>query len=116
MQLFLTNAWASFVGFMQGIPFINYGFGHNEGIWMHIIGAAILAKIIRIKFSYIATIFIVLLIAIVWEAVEIYIETPNLAAILSIYGTMARYMYDTVGDIVGAVLITVIALYPMREK
>lgn len=116
MQLFLTNAWASFVGFMHSIPFFNYGFGQNEGIWMHIIGAAILAKIIRIKFSYIATIFIILLIAIIWEAVEIYIETPNLAAILSIYGTMARYMYDTAGDIVGAVLITVIALYPSREK
>lgn len=116
MQLFLTNAWASFVESMHNIPFINYGFGQNEGIWIHMTGAAILAKIIRIKFSYIATIFLVLLIAIIWEAVEIYIETPNMSAILSIYGAMARYMYDTAGDIIGAVLITVIALYPSREK
>jgi hypothetical protein len=116
MQQFFMTTWARFVEIMHNIPLINYGFGQNEGIWMHIIGAAILAKIFRTRFSYIATIFIILLIAVVWELFEIYIETPNMTAILSIYNTMPHYLYDTAGDIIGAVVITIIALYPSREK
>ncbi len=116
MQLFFMTAWAKFVEFMHGVPLINYGFGQNEGIWIHIIGASILAKIIRIRFSYIATIIIVFFIAVLWEIIEIYIETPTMTAVLSIYGTYARYLYDTAGDIIGAVVIAIIANFPTNSR
>lgn len=100
---------------MHSVPLINYGFGQNEGIWIHIIGSAILAKIIRIRFSYLATIISVFLIVVLWEVIEIYIETPTMTATLSIYGTYARYLYDTAGDIIGAILIAIIANFPIKE-
>lgn len=115
MQLFFMTAWAKFVEFMHGVPLINYGFGQNEGIWIHVIGSAILAKIIRIRFSYIATIVIVFFIAVLWEVIEIYIETPTMTAMLSIYGTYARYLYDTAGDIIGAFVIAIIANFPIKK-
>jgi hypothetical protein len=115
MQQFLMANWAKFTNFIHSTPFINYGFCMNDGIWIHIIGGAILSKIIRIKFSYLATIFIILGIAITWEIIEIYIETPNMAAMLAIYGSQTRYIYDTIGDILGAVVITIIANYPSKE-
>lgn len=116
MQHILTSAWAKFVETTHSIPLINYGFGQNEGIWIHIIGAAILAKLFSKKLSYAGTIAAIFLVAVLWEAVEIYIETPNMAAVVSIYGTYARYLYDTAGDIIGAVLISAIANFPVRRS
>ena len=116
MQSFLTKIWASFTLFIHNTPFINYGFCQNDGIWMHLIGGAILSKIIRTRFSYLKTILIILAIAIIWEIIEIYIETPNLGAMLAIYGSTTRYIYDTIGDILGAVIITAIANYPSSQK
>ncbi|MDB4983968.1 MAG: hypothetical protein JWM20_147 [Patescibacteria group bacterium] len=110
------HAWASFVGLMHSSSFITYAFGMNEGIWMHIIGGAILAKIIRTRFSYWQTVLIVLGIAILWEGIEIFIETPNWAAVLAIYGTKMRYFYDTAGDIIGATVIAMIANLDLKKK
>jgi hypothetical protein len=116
MQAILTKTWAQFVTFMHDVPFIHYGFALNEGIWIHLIGSAILAKIIRIKFSYWITVIFVVLIAIAWEALEIYIETPTMESVLAIYGTFDRYLYDTAGDIVGALVMALIVnWYPKDE-
>jgi hypothetical protein len=116
MQLFFTHLWSQFVDFIHKVPFINYGFGQNEGIWIHIIGAAILSKIIRIKYSYLTTTLLIFLIALVWEIIEFYIETPNISSMVAIYGTIARYTYDTCGDILGALIIAIITNYPIRSK
>ena len=109
MQAFLSSAWALFVSSVKSVPLLAIGFGQNEGIWMHLIGAAILAKVFRLKFSFWKTFLIVTAIAIAWELLEIYIETPTLAHIIDIYGTLGHYCLDTAADIIGAMVITLIA-------
>lgn len=116
MQLFLTNTWAAFVHFIDSTPFLYYGFSSNVGIWMHLIGAALLAKFIRKRFSFWQTFWIIIGIAIAWELIEIYIETPNWARVIEIYGTKVHYFYDTAGDIIAAGIITLIANLEFNKK
>lgn len=114
MHAFLSSAWGLFVSSMKSVPLFAIGFGQNEGIWMHLIGAAILAKVFRLRFSFWKTFLIVTTIAIVWELFEVYLETPTLAQLLDIYGTVSRYCLDTAADIIGAMVITLIANAELR--
>lgn len=109
MHGFLSGAWELFVSGVKSVPLFAIGFGQNEGIWMHLIGAAILAKVFRLRFSFWKTFFIVTSIAIAWELFEAYLETPTMVQLLDIYGTVGRYCLDTAADIIGAMVITLIA-------
>lgn len=113
--MFVT-AWAHFVVFVHNIPFIHYGLAMNEGIWIHLIGAAILAKLLHAKFSFWKTVLIVFAIAVAWEIIEYFLEASTTAAMLDVYGSVTRYAYDTLADIAGAVLITVIANLDLRKN
>lgn len=83
----------------------------NDGIWIHMIGGGVLGKIIHRYLPAKYTILVVLAIAITWEFIELYLETPNKAAILTIYGSVERYIYDSIGDILGAVIIAALCIF-----
>lgn len=111
MHAFLMNAWATFVRAIHSINFFKYGFMMNDGIWIHMIGGGILAKVIRHYLSAKYAILAILAIAITWEFIEFYLETPNKGALLAIYGSVERYIYDSIGDILGAVIIAALCIF-----
>lgn len=105
------NTWAGFVKTTHENKFIRFAFLMNEGIWIHMIGGGILAKIIHYYLTSLETILVMFGVAVLWEIIEIYIETPTKDATLAIYGSMERYYYDTVGDILGVVIITALIVF-----
>ncbi|MEI8223830.1 MAG: hypothetical protein WCG20_01765 [bacterium] len=111
MHTFFMNLWSTFVRTMHSIHFFKYGFMMNDSIWIHMIGGGILGKIIHRYLPAKYTILIVLGIAITWEFIEIYLETPNKAALLAVYGSVERYIYDSIGDIIGAVIIAALCIF-----
>lgn len=102
------KTWASFVKVLYHNRFIEFGFMMNDGIWMHMIGGGILAKVFNVYFLPLTSILLVLGVAILWEFIEAYIETPNKSQIIKIYGSIERYVYDSMGDILGAVIISIL--------
>lgn len=110
MHKFFMKTWARFVKGLYDNHFIRFGFMMNDGIWIHMIGGGILAKVFNVYFLPSTSILIILGIAILWEFIEAYIETPNKNAIINIYGSIERYVYDSIGDILGAVIIAMLVV------
>jgi uncharacterized membrane protein len=75
-----------------------------------------LAKLFRTRFSFWKTVLIIFAIAIAWEIIEYFLEASTAAAMLDVYGSVARYAYDTTADIIGAVIITIIANLELRKR
>jgi VanZ family protein len=50
-------------------------------------------------------------IAVLWECIEAYLETPNKTEILHVYKSREQYIYDSIADVIGAVIITVLVVF-----
>jgi hypothetical protein len=89
---------------------LRWGFCANYWLWFHILIGGLIAKILNIWLSDWLSILIVLMVAIVWEIMfEYWIEYKHdKKTIEQIYGNMERYIYDSVGDILGAVICGII--------
>ena len=86
-------------------------FTRNTWLFFHILGGGIIAKICQDWFGlYDQTTFtVVLLIAIAWEFVEYFSQSPE--RIKEIYGSFSRYFQDALGDVFGALMITLIIIW-----
>lgn len=88
------------------INFLKYNYRHNWALWFHMFCGMVGAKV----FLYIGcttkeTIAGVLCIALVWEAIEWSVENKsNPEIMLKNYGSLSNYVYDTIGDYIGAVV------------
>ncbi len=111
MHTFFTTLWTRFTSSLRSIPFVEQGLMKNEGLWMHLLGGGLLAKLFIQALSSVETTFIILILAIVWEIFEAYLETPNEQAMINVYGSVRRYWYDTVGDIIGTVAIAALVVF-----
>lgn len=96
---------------LNRIPFFKYGFIENEMLWAHMLGGAVLGKIINSFLSPLETILIIAGVALVWEMIEYVFETPNKKRIIEVYGSTERYLYDTAGDIMGALLLAALVVF-----
>ncbi len=103
--------YSAFPRMLHKSKFIRYGFLMNEGIWAHMIGAGIIANIIQRYISASITVLIVFCIAVLWECIEAYLETPNKTEILHVYKSKEQYIYDSIADIIGAVIIAVLVVF-----
>lgn len=110
MQKTLSRLWRNLTEGARSTKFFNYSFLMNEGIWIHMIGGGILARIFHIFFSAEVSVLLVLAIAVLWEFIEYCLETPNKVAMLEIYESVEHYRYDTFGDIFGAVIIALLVV------
>jgi len=80
---------------------IDWGFCSNQWVWFHILGGGLIARFLIVWLNQYQTIMTVLAIALLWEVIEYVFETRGKPAI--IYGSVERWAWDTVGDILGSV-------------
>jgi len=92
--------------------FIKWGFRQNQYIWFHILAAALLFNaLIAVNVVLWIAIAITFAVALLWEVIEFYVECGGKwENVISVYGSIERWKYDTAGDIIGAVLVVLIQL------
>ena len=89
--------------------FLEYGLNGNVWIWFHIMAGGFFAKIALIWFDKTETMVIILVSAILWEVIEYYWD-GKAEGMVDIYGSIERWFYDSLGDVIGAVLMAIIVL------
>lgn len=88
-----------------------WGFCGNYWGWFHAIVGGIIAKVADIWLTDRLSIFIVIVIAIIWERIEFKIEYGgDWEIVKKKYGSIERYWYDTFGDIILAVLFAIVVV------
>jgi len=84
-------------------PILKYGFLNNKWLWFHILGAAFLFRLGLHWLTEQQSFLAVLLIAVLWEVYE-YLTSD----IEKIYGSRKLFFLDSLGDILGSLLIMLI--------
>lgn len=85
--------------------FLNKAFLENKWLWVHIFAGAIGAKIIIILFDGYWVVETILFLSIAWEILEFFAVNID-----DIYGSFKYFVYDAIGDIVGAAAITLVVI------
>jgi len=97
--------------FLQKFKFVKLALCSNYWIWIHILGCGVLAKLFAIWNSSMIAFIGVTVIAILWEFIEAFFETPNKKSIKSLYTTVEKYKYDTAGDILAGLACAALVLF-----
>lgn len=82
---------------------LNDMFLNNKWLWFHMLASAILTKILLLFFHPQTCVAIVFIGATIWEIIE-YLKND----VEKIYGSFDRFYQDSIGDIIGALLISII--------
>ena len=91
--------------------FWNWGLMDNCWAWFHMLFGGIGARIsLALGFSKLETVIIVLVLALGWEVIEFYWDGGK-AGMIKIYKTLERWFYDSLGDVVGAMVIALLVTY-----
>jgi hypothetical protein len=81
----------------------------NKYFWFHSMGGAVGAKLFLLMGLDRSQAFgLVVFIALMWEVLEYFIETAGHPDY--IYGSHERWLYDSLGDIVGAIFMAGVVL------
>jgi len=81
---------------------LNWGFNGNTWGWFHCLAGGALAKAFTLLGeSPSRAVSAVVIIAVLWELVEYFVETGAKPA--DVYGSAERFYYDAAGDIILAV-------------
>jgi len=86
--------------------FVKFALCGNVWIWFHILAAAFGTRLFLLKFSQKVTMLIVSAIVLLWEVFEVVVGGD----LAQTYGSLERYFYDTAGDIIGAMVVSVIII------
>jgi len=84
---------------------LKWGFNSNYWIWFHILAGGILAKLINIFLNNWLSVLIVSIIAIIWEIYEYFKDD-----VVKIYGSIERFWYDAIGDVLGAIACAILVV------
>lgn len=88
---------------------IEWGFMQNTWAWFHILGGGVGAKLFLIYFSKWESLAFVFIITILWEVFEFVIDGGK-QGMIDIYGSLERWFYDSLGDVVGANFIAFVVV------
>jgi len=84
---------------------LNDGFLYNQWVWFHGIGGGI--------FAWFLPVHVIFVIAVVWKIIELFLAQYKHGGVANIYGTKARFLRDSFGDITFALVIAeIVKLYP----
>ena len=86
-------------------PILEFSFLNNRWLWFHILGAAVLFRIGQFWYTDQQAFVYVLGIAVAWELLRFLTTQVN-----KTYGSMKRFLLDSIGDIAGAVAIMLILI------
>ncbi|MFA4990572.1 MAG: hypothetical protein WC579_01510 [Candidatus Paceibacterota bacterium] len=86
--------------------FFNYGIMENLWLWFHMLVGGLFALFCeKIGISFYPIIIIVLFMSILWEIFEYITDDVE-----KIYGSLKRFIYDAIGDIIGSLIIALLVL------
>lgn len=80
----------------------------NRWFWFHSMGGAVGAKLFILVLSPWSAFALVAIVALVWEMFEYFIDVgcnPDY-----VYGSRERWFYDSLGDVLGAVLMALVVV------
>ena len=100
----------SFYKWFNNTKFIKWGFNQNWAIWFHMLGGGVGAWIGKHFFSDWVTLSIIIFLAVVWEGIE-FIADGGIEGMIKIYGTLEKWEYDSLGDVVGALIIASLVIF-----
>jgi len=91
---------------------IDMGFCRNQWLWFHIFAGALLFNIlVACGVVWTTAMWITFAVAIFWEFVEFFVENGGKwENVKKNYGSIEKWKYDTIGDVLGVVLIVLITL------
>ena len=87
-----------------------WGFLGNVWISVHMGGGAIGARIGIEFWTDLQVLIGMFVITILWEVYE-FIKHGGKAGMIKIYGSLIRWFYDSLGDVVGANLMALVVVY-----
>ncbi len=88
-----------------------WGFCGNYWGWFHLLAGGSIAKFANIWIPGLISILIVLVVALIWECVEFFIECKgSLEIVKKIYGSVEKWIYDSIGDVILAVLCAILVV------
>ena len=88
---------------------LNWGFKYNVWAWFHIMAGAVGAKLALLFFDRWESLIVVSVCAVGWEFVEFVID-GGVDGMIRIYGSLERWIYDCLGDIIGAILMALVVV------
>jgi len=88
---------------------LKWGFNGNVWIWFHMLFGGIGARIGIEFLSVTYTLLVVLTLALIWEVIE-FIVDGGTEGMIKIYGSVERWEYDSLGDVLGTMAIAVLAV------
>lgn len=93
--------------------FFKWGFFGNTWIWFHMLGGGVGAFILLPFMAALKILLTMLVITLLWEVYE-FIKEGGFAGVKKVYGSVERWFYDSLGDVIGAMLISLlVALAPL---
>lgn len=90
--------------------FIEWGLCDNVWIWFHLCAGAFGANLSQRFMSAPMGLLTILLLAVGWEVVEFFLD-GGVSGMIEIYGSIERWLYDSLGDVVGAVVVASLVLF-----
>lgn len=61
------------------------------------------------------SVIVLFTITMIWELAEVIVDGGK-SGMIEIYGSMGRWFYDSLGDIVGAMFIALLVIYSYRKE
>ncbi|MBT4147481.1 MAG: hypothetical protein HOE45_11525 [Gammaproteobacteria bacterium] len=89
--------------------FFKWGLFGNTWAWFHIAGGAVGAKIAQCFLDEANTLLVMFGLVILWEVFE-FILDGGIEGMKKIYGSLERWFYDSLGDVVGAMLMAIVVV------
>jgi len=109
LQMRLLKHMNKFYTWLMNTKFFKWGFNQNWAIWFHMGAGAVGAKIAMNYFSNWNSLLVISLLAVLWELVEFECD-GGINGMIKIYGSLERWFYDSLGDIIGAMLMAYVVV------
>jgi hypothetical protein len=81
----------------------------NSWLWFHMGGGAVGARIGMCFFDSNEVAIVMFLLIILWEIIEVFYE--GIDGLIKIYGSLERWFYDSLGDVLGAMIMVLLITY-----
>jgi hypothetical protein len=86
-----------------------WGFMQNAWAWFHILFGGLGARLFSYFMDDTNALLLLFAVAVLWEVIE-FLAGGGKQGMIDVYGTLERWFYDSLGDVIGAVLMAIIVL------
>jgi len=85
---------------------LDWGFFGNTWCWFHQLGGAVGARVGLVFFSPLEVLVGMFVLVMAWETIEVIYE--GIDGLIKIYGSLERWFYDSLGDVLGAMIMVIL--------